>query len=366
MTGKKFFLTSITIFMLTLLILASSVFVVDPFFHYRAPNEKLYYTLYEERSQNDGITRNFTYDSIITGTSMAENFKTSQFDGLFGTNSIKVCYSGATYKEINDNLKVAYASGHSVKYVLRPIDYSLLCRDKDELRDDMGDYPYWLTNTNPFDDVKYLLNQDVIVNYTLPVIIRYAKGMPGGYTSFDDYSFTGNDNTFGARQMLGDITEFGKPLMSYEATSEDMEKVTSNVTQNIVELAKEHPETTFLYFFPPYSMAYWGGLASGARLDEMLSFKETAMELMLSCDNIHVYDFTFFTDITANLDNYRDVAHYSPQINEFIIDTIYNGEVSKSEEYGRITKETYRAVLDRERQLLTTYDYNALLEGIDF
>ena len=156
MTGKKFFYTSLILFVSALAVMALTVFIVDPFFHYRAPNPNLYYRLYDQRSQNDGITRHFSYDSIITGTSMAENFKASRFDEAMNTRSIKVCYSGATYKELNDNLKVSYESGHDIKYVFRTLDYSLLYRDKDALREDMGEYPYHLTDSNPFNDVKYL------------------------------------------------------------------------------------------------------------------------------------------------------------------------------------------------------------------
>ena len=118
MSGKKWFISMIIMSIATLLIIAGCVFWTDPFFHYRKPKDYLYYELVDQRFQNDGITKHFDYDSIITGTSMCENFLASEFDELFGTNSIKVCYSGATYKEINDNLKVAYNSGHSPKYVL--------------------------------------------------------------------------------------------------------------------------------------------------------------------------------------------------------------------------------------------------------
>jgi hypothetical protein len=356
MTGKRFFLTTVIMLALTLLVLGTAVFVVDPFFHYRAPDKKLFYTLYDQRSQNDGITRNFDYDSIITGTSMAENFRASYFDELFGTDSVKVCFSGATYKELNDNLKVSYESGHDVRYVLRSLDYSLLVRDKDALRDDMGDYPYWLTNKNVFDDVRYLLNRDVIVNYTLPVIAGFVRGAEGGYTSFDEYSFTGNDNTFGKDMVLEGRKSFDEPVRINPVTQEDIDKLRGNMEQNVVSLAREHPETTFLYFFPPYSMAYWGGIKSEGNLECMLEYKKAAVEQMLECDNIHIFSFTLFTDVTSNLELYRDPAHYCPKINDYIM------EVISEDGYGRITKENHLEILEEERALLTGYDYNKLID----
>lgn len=58
---------------------------MDPYFHFQGTIEGLLYKLVNERYQNDGIIRHYTYDAIITGTSMAKNFKTSQMDALFGT-----------------------------------------------------------------------------------------------------------------------------------------------------------------------------------------------------------------------------------------------------------------------------------------
>ena len=77
---------------------------IDPLFHYHKPLQGYEYPLDNERYQNDGITRNFEYDSIITGTSMVENFKTSEANQIFGADFIKVPFWGSRYKETNDNL----------------------------------------------------------------------------------------------------------------------------------------------------------------------------------------------------------------------------------------------------------------------
>ncbi len=363
MTGKKWFLTFIILFVAVLVFVGGVVAFVDPFFHYRAPGNLFFYRLYDQRSQNDGITRHFDYDTILTGTSMAENFKTSLFDELMGTDSVKIVYSGATYKEINENLKVAYESGHALKYVFRPIDYSLLVKDKDDMRIDMGEYPVWITNKNPFDDVKYLLNRDVIINYTLPMIAGYFNGTSPGITSFDDYSYTGDDNVFSREAVLAGTNGFGDPSEVYDASEEDIRMVFENVEQNIVSLARQHPETTFIYFFPPYSMAYWGGLKQEGNLDRYIELVGLAASMMSECDNIHVYCFANQLEVTANLDNYRDVAHYSPEINDLIeteIAEIENGGNDADKWQLRITKDTVNSYFDELLELLKNYDYNSL------
>ncbi|WP_051205618.1 hypothetical protein [Butyrivibrio sp. FC2001] len=369
MTSKKWFYSILILVIATLALAAGLVFFVDPFFHYRAPNPKLFYKLYDQRSQNDGITRNFDYDAIITGTSMAENFKASQFEGGLGFRTIKVPYSGATYKEINDNLIAAYNSGHNPKYVLRPLDYSLLMRDKDELRDDMGDYPYWLTNDDPFDDVKYLLNKDVILRYAIPALTSYFQRKNPGYTSFDEYSYTDGDNKYGKEYVLYGKKEFVDPD-SFELwilSDEEKKMLEGNIEQNVVSLARKHPETTFLYFFPPYSMVYWGALYEEGQLDKILACKQAAIEQMLECDNIHIYSFTTHTEITADLSRYRDQAHYDYKVNEFIIDTIVKYEngyenTDMFELSDRITRENADGYFIEESYLLNNFDYNSLID----
>lgn len=49
-------------------------------YHYHAPLEDFAYLLdrNNERYQNYGILSHFSYDTIITGTSLTENFKSSE------------------------------------------------------------------------------------------------------------------------------------------------------------------------------------------------------------------------------------------------------------------------------------------------
>lgn len=130
---SKFWLSGWLVFIIGFLV-AIGVFVyrIDPYMHYHKPNtERYYYTLNNERSQNDGITKHFEYNALITGTSMTENFKTSEFDEIFGVNSIKVTYSGGSYKEINDNLIIALKKNPELKTIVRCLDYVRFLDDKD-------------------------------------------------------------------------------------------------------------------------------------------------------------------------------------------------------------------------------------------
>lgn len=151
-SNAKIWITGYLILVLSALALAGIwVIRVDPFFHYHQPNTKgYYYRLNNQRSQNNGILKHFDYNAVITGTSMTENFKTSEMDKLFGTNSVKVPYSGGSYKEINDSLKHALSNNPALKTILRGLDMSRFLDDKDDMRYDLGEYPVYLYDNNPF------------------------------------------------------------------------------------------------------------------------------------------------------------------------------------------------------------------------
>ena len=185
-------------------IVGALVVIVDPFFHYHKPyTDVFYYNLNNSRSQNDGITKHFDYDALITGTSMTQNFKTSEMDALFGTNAIKVPYAGGSYKEINDNLAVAAKYNPRLKIVVRGLDSGKICNDKDSMRYDLGAYPTYLYDDNVLNDVEYIFNRDVVFSRVIPMALRTrSKVYTGGIDSFDSYSYWGNrEHTYGIKAV---------------------------------------------------------------------------------------------------------------------------------------------------------------------
>lgn len=119
MTEKKFFKINIFGIILILFLTTVTMIMIDPYFHYHKPLSFLSYRLGNQRYINNGIIKNFDYNAIITGTSMTENFKNSQFDKLFMVNSIKIPFSGGSYKEINDNVEVALKNNKNIKCILK-------------------------------------------------------------------------------------------------------------------------------------------------------------------------------------------------------------------------------------------------------
>lgn len=181
-------------FILLFAVLAVVIYV-DPAFHYHKPNPKYFYKISNERVQNDGIVKHFDYQGVITGTSMTQNFKTSEANMIFNCEFVKVPFSGATYNEVNNIVETALANNPECRIIIRGLDYGKIVEDKDKQRFDLGVYPTYLYDDNIFNDVNYVLNRNTLFGEVYPMIIQSKRdGFSGGYTSFDVYSNWMNGN----------------------------------------------------------------------------------------------------------------------------------------------------------------------------
>lgn len=354
LNARKWVRNFLIIILAFLVATGALVIYLDPYFHYHAPLEGWNYELSDQRSQNDGITKQFDYNAIIIGTSTIENCRTSEFDEIFGVSSIKLPYPGGTFKEINDDLEAAFATHDDIEVVLRVLDYGLLVTDKDAMRYDMGDYPDYLYDSNPFNDIEYLYNQDVLLYHILPMLLDRISGVEGGITSFDDYGSSANDVCSWENALQG-RTSFSAAEEQDHLTEDEITMLTENIEQNVIAIANEHPETTFYLFFAPYSAAWYGYLKEEGTLVEQFEAVEITARLILEqTDNIELYTFSLNTDLTFNLDNYKDKAHYSPDVNSMILNWIAEGE-------GRLTLDNLDEFIEQETQLYLNYDYNELI-----
>ena len=323
--------------------------VIDPYFHFHGPIEGISYRLYSERYMNSGIAKNFEYDAVITGSSMNQNFKTTKMNELWGTSAIKIPFSGAGFEEIKDNLEIALNSKNDVKYVLWGIDYNGLNREYDWQGYD--EYPEYLYDKNPFNDTSYIFNKTILFEGLFNNILWNLSGEDT--TTFDEYSAW--DGGQGWESISKTYKRSENILPMEELSKEEAERTQKNITENIVNLAKAYPDTEFLLFYTPYSALYWESVYRKGWLEKQIDMEEIATRLMLQCDNIKLYSFCRETEITNDVNNYRDKEHYVAEINDLIMEWIL-------EDKGRITIENYLSLLAWEREYYLNYDYDKLYE----
>ena len=364
MNNKAWLLTFAAVTLAAGIGVCSVTAYIDPYMHFHKPlTDKYYYDLGNQRSQNDGITKNFDYDALITGTSMTENFRTTEVDRIFGCNSIKVSYSGGSFKEINDNLTIALREHPDIKYIIRGLDQSKFIEDKNWMRNDLGKYPTYLYDSNPFNDVDYLMNRDVLYTRVWNMVEYARHGNPGGITSFDDYSNWMSAYTFGQQAVLKDVfsdegeDRFQDTEQTATLTDAEKERIKENIEQNVTNLADRYPNTTFYYFLTPYSAAFWGEQKQDGTLEKQIEIEKYAISLIVSHHNIHLFGWNRF-DLLDDLNNYKDAPHYGEWINSWMLSQMHK-------ESGRLTSENYEAFITELHDHYIDFDYNSLFDQTD-
>ena len=326
--------------------------VIDPYFHYHKPLSGLQYPINNQRYQNDGIIKHFDYDAIITGSSMTENFKTSEFDELFGVNSIKVPFSGGSFKEINNNLETAVKWNSDLKVIIRCLDHRRLLDSADAMRYEEDSYPKYLYDECLWNDVKYIFNKSILRDAIS--VLHYTKA--GKITTnFDEYSNWMDTVIFGKEAVDAAYTRPEKVEKVSPITEEDYKNIKENITQNVTDLADRYPEIEYYIFFSPYSIYWWDELWRTGSLERQLDVEKYAIELMISHENIHLFSFSTEYEMICDLNNYKDIAHYSEDINSRILVWMKEGthelKANNYEDYCRQIREFYM-----------NYDYDSLFE----
>lgn len=348
-SSKKRCISFLFLLLAILLFLGSITAIIDPFFHYHAPFPFLQYPISNQRYQNYGIVRHFSYDAILTGTSMTENFRASEFDQLFGVQSVKTPINGSSFKEVNDLLLCAVVSNPDIRIIIRGLDGWNFFDHKDHMRTD-AEYPLYLYDHNPYNDLQYLLNKDILCTYTLGVLKHTLKGYPT--TDFDAYSSWDTSKT-GAAHVLSGYTRSETANPNMPITEQEREIVLSTLDQNVLAIARDNPEIEFYYFFTPYSIVYMDYSNRMGVLQREMDAYLIATEIMLEYENIHLFSFFNDYDLITNLDNYTDITHYTAAINSLLLQRMSCGAF-------QLTRENYRSHWQEVSEFYLSYDYDAL------
>lgn len=351
--AKKWFKNCMIILLTLLALILSVVVFVDPYFHYHKPISFLSYRLSEERYINDGISRHFEYDAIITGTSMAQNFKPSEMDAVLGTRSVKAPFSGAGYQELSQNLDRALQRNDQLKTVLWAIDYNGLLREYDWKK--YEDYPDYLYDNNPLNDTAYVFNKSIFYHGVLSAVTMSLTGEQG--TTMDDYSSWRNETGLMHIMQSYDRASVG-PVKDQDFGEKERQMVEETIQKNIVDLTNKYPDTEFLLFYTPYSICYWDALCLKGTLFQQTEAEKTATQMLLECPNVKLYNFFDRYDVICNTDYYNDDGHYSSEVNSQILGWI-------EADTGRITRDNYLQRLEAERDFYGNYDYENIYRELE-
>lgn len=328
------------------------VYLVDPFFHYHEPWFGLKAVQNEKEYQISGGLEHLDYDSVLLGSSTAMSMNTDVLDERFDCRTIKAVGNSAGAPLLNYYLNLAFES-HNLEYVFYGLDVFSFYNDPD--MEVVSEDVEYLTNHNPFDDVKYLWNEEIIFQ-KIPDMIETSKS--------EDYTW-GMVYNFNQERICGPDAA----LSNYVPTSQDttqrfpQDYQSDYVQENLNRLEtviREHPNTRFMFFVPPYPILWWDRAYSEGKLSNYEYTLKECLGTLLEYENVEIYT-THFNDVTLITDMYQyfDVIHGGVSVTDMMVQELGNPDTE-------ITIENYEAQVDQLLEIHEAFHNKVKNEGYGF
>lgn len=319
-SGRRIFFRRLFVTLFLLLFFCGLlVYLIDPFFHYHKPWFHLKEVLNEKEYQCPGSLAHFDYDAVLAGSSVVENNDNSWFNQDFHCTIIKAVRSYGATADLCDLLDRAFRH-RKVKQVFYNLDPSALHAEP-VLTFASSGAPMYLYDDNPFNDVQYLWNKDVILK-RIPYMIANSYLVP--YDENLSYNWM-EGKTFGQAAVLSRYYRIPDAEVKFSTDKKLVQKPENcyqdELRGNIALLEQElsaHPDTEFRIFIPPYSMLWWDNMNRSGELDSTFYEEREAVHALLSHPNVRLYLLQNIPEIITNLDYYMDTIHFSMEINHRI------------------------------------------------
>ena len=322
------------------LLVALVIWFFDPFYQYHAPYLGMDAVLNDRDNQMPGTIRNFSYDSVLAGSSVAENFDSTFLDEVYGCKTLKLIRASGSMADLLYYLEMAQEN-RCLKNVFWCLDIFAMDAST-EVTLLGGDTPRYLHTETVLDDIPYLYNKEILLERIPSMLVLAHLGVN---TKGAAYNWA-RDKEFSAAQAMR-AYDRGSINSSEEVEQKDFSEYKQRIVENIALLTAQienHPDITFRFLFPPYSMMWWDCAYVNGDLEERLYIQEETLSALLAFPNVEVYFFQTEEAIVCDLDNYMDMVHYSPDINQYMLDRMAAGE-------NRVTQENLQKTLDDMRQL---------------
>jgi hypothetical protein len=307
---------------LVLLAIAGAInYAVDPFQQYRAATRyppRFYYSF--QRWENPGIARNYDFDRAIVSSSFMENISGSEVDRAFGSGkTFNLSFSALTAFEAKKLLDSVLALG-KVKEVIYNVDFNAFAGDPHRLGTP-DPLPLYLYDRWRWNDYPYVLS---VATLRKSLNILGGRHELGYREDRDNPWYWGDTAEFSVKSVVEhlDFKDMNKRFRQLPRTMDGMVK---SFEENVVPLVRDHPDTRFVFVWPPYSILVWADFRQRDQLDVSLDFKRRFVQALAKYPNVRIHDFQERTEWITNLSEYRDMYHFSPRISSAMVKEIGAG-----------------------------------------
>ena len=300
--------------------IAAFDFIVDPFQQYRKPSwymPHFYRTL--QRHINPGLAKNYDYDTVITGSSMMENYSNAEAGRILEGHTINLAMGAATAYELRHLLNTVIATGKA-KHIVFDMNYNAFAGSPSS-QVVSESLPLYLYDRNPFNDLHYLLQWQTL-SKSLEIVTGSVRS---GFSIDADRPWYWADRyPFSKKTVLQDL-DIRDLNRTYRQSARTLDGMLASFETNLLPIFRSHPDVRFSLVYPPYSALVWRDFAQRNQVDVTLAFRRRVFEALRGLPNVSLHDFQTRRDWITNLDHYKDIYHFSPMVSRDMLISVARG-----------------------------------------
>ena len=251
--------------------------------------------------------RNYSFDTVIIGTSHSENFFTSTLDEYMKSKSINLAISGSSAWEQAQVIKLALTK-NEVKRVVWEMNYKSFSGENPNLVKS-GSFPNYLYEPDLTTPFYYLYSLDTLWLSVKHLFRRGGSDLDGLNSWFDNQK-----DKFDGLHVVDHYCHLqSSPVeersIRYEVSIKEYLEPLLGINKNI----------NYVLFIPPLSVA---NFSLNNQLENFVAFREVLYRIVLDYKNVRIIDFVADLDVIGDLHLYKDIEHYSLGVSNDMLETM--------------------------------------------
>lgn len=268
------------------------------------------------------IARNQAYDSVVIGSSTMRLLDPDRLDPMLDARFANLAMNSATaYEQMR--VHALFSLHHpQTKYVIIGIDDSW-CKREDEIEKyTFREFPEWMFDENPWNDLLYLFNDKALENTVRLLELvggrREPKYEKTGYRDFT-VDFGKYDRAAVEKRLYpkGKSSAKGPGQLAPSNIRSDWRFAAHPLLESMLALNATTPNNTVLVFAPIHA-AYL------ARAEPSYRTCKDRIVKIGQAHGVRIIDFMRESEITKLDDNYWDPLHYRSEVARIIEEDIAN------------------------------------------
>lgn len=352
-----------------IVLLSARMWYVDPLHLFHKPYVCQDSIFSNMRFSNAGIIKKYEFDNIILGSSMLENTSAKEASDVFGGKFFNLSMSGSSFYE--RSIVLDYAFRHKkINKIIYSLDASLLIFEI--IRDNKTRYHpelySFLYDDNSLNDFKAYANNKFLKEVFKFECTKTDIDRPTAwYNGRAQQIFGSFDNWIKYPKLVEqDLPEIIKAVDNIKNNNiqqpadltEEINNAKKYIDDYLLSFVKQHPETEFYVFMPPYSRIQ-NAIQAKTQYNDFIFTKESLRHVVKASSqykNLKIYAWGN-SDYPDDIGNFSDLYHYSEKFNSLML-------YYMAENKGLLTPDNFDAYYDEFEKKSLAFDLMPYYEQI--